>query len=805
MFLVDHDAKVRYKLFVEKGNALTYYVKARRRIFVGKLHGRNASTQTGSSVHYLLRHHPDCGLILVMSFTIQNLTLQEVQQMLKLCRKHGHGTPGLEDHFRMLQEQVSRAMSALASDVDLASEKHPLPEVDTIAQCCVHCKALGQTSFQLGIIRVNDEKNITARRSKKQKTDNHSAAKYKKRPQVQWIKVSQQHLGVDASMATLIANMAGKVTSANLATLADGIAREYGTLPDNPNLEKVFFYIDANHCLYIVNGDKRLCRPSGCCELDETSPSGLKFGPITASLLFPTCPGFTAKSKQVNIRRMAQKWSKKHHVMLRSSKYGAALTTRDFSKRNFRKLDSLPHGATSSQVPVMPVPGCSECTRGQTPYYPAVDNWSGYPRQNSDASSVFRFSVDDASQSIPPTPQMASSHEMPAQGGILPGNQDQAQSAEIAELPYQGMPPPPPVDAALSYSSFGSLPQTRLLTSWGDSDHTGSHVPHPHPSAPAVRPYSRTPQSSQMATGPLPVPATPHAGQPRILPAGAHVDVMPEPGRQTATNTVQIPPAPPQPEKRKASASPPSEATRVQVQSGSQKKRAKKGKGKATDPSAEPGDAVEDVPTLPGETLAAAQSRVRREKKRAKRIQDLYDEIAPLIPPSRTNRKLSEDDILRHAKDIVNGVRAHEDDRSKQIGHLMKAKWTAQSELQEERIKSETTEQTLEATRRWGEETLLRLETTIQESESMREGSERLRVERDGAVIQLEEVNGELERTRTQLKTSIEEKRQIEVQARRSADQAKRLTHEKQELYDELQSVKAELQRYRLTVIGCSK
>ncbi|TFY51045.1 hypothetical protein EVG20_g11193, partial [Dentipellis fragilis] len=207
--------------------------------------------------------------------------------------------------------------------------------------------------------------------------------------------------------------------------------------------------------------------------------------------------------------------------------------------------------------------------------------------------------------------------------------------------------------------------------------------------------------------------------------------------------------------------------------------------------------AVEDVPTLPGETLAAAQSRVRREKKRAKRIQDLYDEIAPLIPPSRTNRKLSEDDILRHAKDIVSGVRAHEDDRSKQIERLTKARWTAQSELQEERIKLENTEQTLEATRRWGEEAFLRLEATMRESELVREKLKTSKAERDGAVVQLERVNAELERIRAELRVKTEEKEQSEGQAQQSMNIVIRLTNVKLDLERELQSMKAELQRYQ--------
>ncbi|TFY68384.1 hypothetical protein EVG20_g3577 [Dentipellis fragilis] len=434
-----------------------------------------------------------------------------------------------------------------------------------------------------------------------------------------------------------------------------------------------------------------------------------------------------------------------------------------------------PAWGDSSQVPAMPVPGYSERTGGQTPCYPTADNWPGYPQQSSDAASMFRFSVDDAAQSIPLTPQVTSSHSgRPASGAILSGNQAQAQSVANVELPYQGMPPPP-VDAALSYSSFGSLPQTGLLTSLGSSDHTGTHVPHALPAAPVARPYSRTSHPSQMATASSPTPAPPYAGPPQALSSGAHVDVMPEPGRQTAMNTAnQIPPAPPQSEKRKASASPPSDATQVKAQTKRQAKRTKKGKGKATEPSA-----------------------------------GLETQLRMFLPYQGSRRRLhslgcvaknpSEDVILRIAKEVVRRMTCHEQSRSEEIEEAREAERRAQPQAHESATRLRAMAQALDVAKRWGEEAHRRLEVSWQESTSTRQNLERLRVERDGLVVQLEEVNGGLERSRAEVTARTEEKRQSEVQAQHSANEARRLAHEKRKLDYELQSTKAELQRYQTT------
>ncbi|KAA1478348.1 hypothetical protein DENSPDRAFT_885810 [Dentipellis sp. KUC8613] len=302
----------------------------------------------------------------------------------------------------------------------------------------------------------------------------------------------------------------------------------------------------------------------------------------------------------------------------------------------FRPAWASPH------VP-MPVPGYSERPGYQIPSYAAGVNRTGYRQQMSDASPVFRSSVDEVSQPPPPTTQT----NLSAQPAFPSGKQDQTSTVN-ADLPYQGMPlPPPPVDAALSYSSFGSLPQTGLSTSRGgiDSDHTGSHAPHPwpHSAAPVSRVCSRTSQSSQEAAAALPVPATPQAGPSQVLHSSARADVMPEPATNSAAHNISVPP---QAEKRKPSASPPSEATQVKPQTKRQVKRTKKGKGKATEPSAGPGETAE-VPTLPGESPTAAHAKRLRDARRARRFRELYEEIVPELSSPRMDRNPSDDDVLR--------------------------------------------------------------------------------------------------------------------------------------------------------------
>ncbi|KAA1473865.1 hypothetical protein DENSPDRAFT_300377 [Dentipellis sp. KUC8613] len=285
----------------------------------------------------------------------------------------------------------------------------------------------------------------------------------------------------------------------------------------------------------------------------------------------------------------------------------------------------------SPQVPAMPAPGYSEHPGYRTPSYPAGDKPSCYRQQNSHPSEspVFRFSVDDVSQPPPPTTQM----DPPAQDAIPSGNDGQAQAIVNANLPYQGMPPPLPlVNAARLYPSFGSLPQTGLLTPSGGNDYTGNRVPqsNPQPAALVSRPCSRASQSLQVAA----------AGPPQFSSSGAHIDVVPEP----STNQTLVPS---QSEKRKASASPPHDATQAKPQTKRQVKRAKKGKGKATEPSAGPGDTVEDVPTLPGESQAAARARRLRDARRARRFRELYAEVVTELSSPKMDRNPSDDDVLR--------------------------------------------------------------------------------------------------------------------------------------------------------------
>ncbi|KAA1478602.1 hypothetical protein DENSPDRAFT_690143 [Dentipellis sp. KUC8613] len=295
---------------------------------------------------------------------------------------------------------------------------------------------------------------------------------------------------------------------------------------------------------------------------------------------------------------------------------------------------NLPAWRGSSQVPSMPMPGSSDSTGNQTPYYATKDGWSSYPQQSPDASSVFRFSVDDVAPPTAPPPAVASADATPAQGAILPDNQNQnrSKSATNAEPPYQGMPPPP-VEAALSYSPFGSFPQTGLLIPAGGSLYTRSRVPQYQSVAFTVRPDSLTPFAAKTTAS---------------LPGSSQLPSR-TPSRQAAgTNVVvRIPAAPPKLEKRKASASPPSDATQAKAPSRRASKRTDTGKDEAAEPSAVPEDPIQETPSLPVESPANAHARRLRDARRARRFRELYDEIFTELSSPRMDRNPSDDEVLR--------------------------------------------------------------------------------------------------------------------------------------------------------------
>ncbi|KAA1476849.1 hypothetical protein DENSPDRAFT_533903 [Dentipellis sp. KUC8613] len=291
-----------------------------------------------------------------------------------------------------------------------------------------------------------------------------------------------------------------------------------------------------------------------------------------------------------------------------------------------------------SQVPAMPMPGYSDNTRSQTPYYASADSWSSYPQQSPDASSVFRFSVDDVAPPTAPPPAVASADATPAQGAILPDNQNQnrSQSATNAEPPHQEMLPPP-VEGALSYSPFGSFPQTGLLIPAGGSLHTRSRVPQYHSVAFTVRPDSLTPQSSRVA-----------ANTTASLPGSSQLPSRTSSRQAAVTNAVvRIPAAPPKLEKRKASASPPSDATQAKVLTKRASKRTDTGKDEAAEPSAVPEDPIQEAPSLPVESLANAHVRGLREARRARRFRELYAEVVTELSSPRMDRNPSDDEVLR--------------------------------------------------------------------------------------------------------------------------------------------------------------
>ncbi|KAA1478623.1 hypothetical protein DENSPDRAFT_886035 [Dentipellis sp. KUC8613] len=448
----------------------------------------------------------------------------------------------------------------------------------------------------------------------------------------------------------------------------------------------------------------------------------------------------------------------------------------------------------SPQAPAMPAPGYSGHPGYQTPSYLAGDKRSSLRQQNSHPSEspVFRFSVDNVSQPPPLTTQI----DPPAQDAIPPGHDGQAEAIVNADLPYQGMPPPLPlVNAARLYPSFGPLPQTGSLTPSGSNDYTGSRVPQsdPQPAGLVSRPCSRASQSLQVVA----------AGPPQFSSSGAHTDVVPEP----STNQT---PVPPQSEKRKASASPPHDATQVKPQTKRQVKRKKKGKGKATEPSAMPEDTVEDVPTLPGESQAAAHARRLRDARRARRFRELYAEIVTELSSPGVGRNPSDDDVLRlgvsiliawlrwlvthwrpfAARNVVQGLKVDIDRMKEEISERKRTEWENRFQLQEMAARLETSQQMHSETKRRDEEAECELEIAIQGTES---GSsrmlklQRLLAEKDKKMIQVEET---LERTRTELKIQTEE-------AQRNADLVHSAAEKRQEQEHKLRFMQVELQWYQ--------
>ncbi|KAA1478619.1 hypothetical protein DENSPDRAFT_855036 [Dentipellis sp. KUC8613] len=453
---------------------------------------------------------------------------------------------------------------------------------------------------------------------------------------------------------------------------------------------------------------------------------------------------------------------------------------------------NFPAWRGSSQVAVMPTPGYSDNTRSQTPYYATADSWSSYPQQSPDASSVFRLSVDDVAPPTAPPPAVASADATPAQGDILPDNQnqDRSQSVTNTEPPYQGMSPPP-VEGALSYSPFGFFPQTGLLIPAGGSLYTRSRIPQYQSVAFTVHPDSLTPQSSRVAVNTT-----------ASLPGSSQLPSR-TPSRQMAgTSTVfRVPAAPPKLEKRKASASPPSDATQAKVPTKRASKRTDTGKDEAAEPSAVPEDPIQEAPSLPVESPANAHVRRLRDARRARRFRELYDEIFTELSSPRMDRNPSDDDVLRWdmhitevlrlvAKNVVHELKEANDE-------LKQSQRDLQSQLQTASANSKGSWQTPGDAERWKENTLHTLETMSSKLEQTKKKLQKSGAEKGGLADELEEVRGKLERTETMLQIKNQEKAESDARARWNGNKAEESSTAKLRLEEELRSVKAELQWYR--------
>ncbi|KAA1478346.1 hypothetical protein DENSPDRAFT_845502 [Dentipellis sp. KUC8613] len=432
----------------------------------------------------------------------------------------------------------------------------------------------------------------------------------------------------------------------------------------------------------------------------------------------------------------------------------------------------------------MPMPGSSDSTGNQTPYYATKDGWSSYPQQSPDASSVFRFSVDDVAPPTAPPPAVASADATPAQGAILPDNQNQnrSKSATNAEPPYQGMPPPP-VEAALSYSPFGSFPQTGLLIPAGGSLHIRSRVPQYQSVAFTVRPDSLTPLAAKTTAS---------------LPGSSQLPSR-TPSRQAAvTNAVvRIPAAPPKLEKRKASASPPSDATQAKAPSRRASKRTDTGKDEVAEPSAVPEDPIQETPSLPVESPANAHARRLRDARRARRFRELYDEIFTELSSPRMDRNPSDDEVLRSAKNVVHELKEANDELNKANGELKQSRRDLRSELQMASADSENLRRALDNAERCKENALRSLETMSYELEQRNVELQECRVEKGGLADDLQEARDELRGTKSSLQIDTQEKEESDAQARWNGDKVEESSTAKLRLEQELRSVKAELQWYQ--------
>ncbi|KAA1478613.1 hypothetical protein DENSPDRAFT_690917 [Dentipellis sp. KUC8613] len=442
---------------------------------------------------------------------------------------------------------------------------------------------------------------------------------------------------------------------------------------------------------------------------------------------------------------------------------------------NFPAFPPAWHG--SFQVPAMPMTGYSD----STPYHATADNRSSYPQQSSDDSSVFRFSVDDVAPPTAPPPAVASADATPAQGAILSDNQnqDRPQSVTNAEPPYQGMPPPP-VEAALSYSPFGSFPQTGLLMPAGGCLHIRSRIPQNQSVAFTVRPDSLTPQSSRVG-------ANTTASLPGLSQLSSRT-----PSRQiTGTSAVfRIPAAPPKPEKRKASASPPSDATQAKAPTKRASKRTNTSRDEAAEPSAVPEDPIQEAPFLPVESPANAHVRRLREARRARRFRELYAEVVTELSSPRMDRNPSDDEVLRSAKNVVHELKEAN-------GELKQRQRELESQLQMATAKSDSLQQDLYDAKRWKENALRTFQTMKYGSEQMTEKLQECTVQKRRLTDKLQEIWGELERMKIQSQVEMQEKEESKAHASENKDKALRLTAEKHQLDDEIRSMKAELQWYR--------
>ncbi|TFY60854.1 hypothetical protein EVG20_g7271 [Dentipellis fragilis] len=283
-----------------------------------------------------------------------------------------------------------------------------------------------------------------------------------------------------------------------------------------------------------------------------------------------------------------------------------------------------------------------------------------------------------------------------------------------------------------------------------------------------------TPSLETVVSGKTPRRDIPPSSAPPAPPFHALADPVREAGTsRTSSAVIAVSSGPSRSRKRKATTPPPGEAEHVEGQTIRGKPSAK-GKGTAAEPepeagpesASEPEDADEDAQGSVVESKEALRSRKRRGR-RKDLIRSLYKEMEKSIrvEPFET---LSLDEVVELAVSFLNGRRDLEQQKDVQIQRLQAIMTAAQSEINMNNVKLQTSASELNATK--------------QERAVLRE--------------RLKNAKEEVEGMRFNLGTVTEELRRHAEDARRHAGESQRHAEVAQKNAEEAQREKIRAQQY---------